>query len=70
MENEINACEMKMERAVRLIEKLSGERERWGFNITKLSKDMANLLGDILLSAGVVSYMGNFTGNFRDMIVK
>ncbi|CAG9321581.1 unnamed protein product [Blepharisma stoltei] len=69
LQNEIQLCEIKKERAVKLIEKLGGERERWGQKVDALSNDMKNLLGDILLSAGVVSYMGPFMWNYRDQLI-
>jgi dynein heavy chain len=66
---EIQACEIKLERALRLTEKLSGEKKRWEEQVAKLDIDMINLLGDILLSAGVVSYMGPFFGSYREATV-
>ena len=66
---EIQACEIKLERALRLTEKLSGERKRWEEQVAKLDIDMINLLGDILLSAGVVSYMGPFFGSYREATI-
>ncbi|CAG9329916.1 unnamed protein product [Blepharisma stoltei] len=68
--SDIEKCELKMARAVKLIEKLGGERKRWSQRITELTENMKNLLGDIVLSAGVVSYLGNFIGSYRDQIVQ
>ena len=67
--SEIQACEIKLERALRLTEKLSGERKRWEEIVAQLDIDMKNLLGDIILSAGVVSYLGPFFINYREQIV-
>jgi dynein heavy chain len=66
---DVGKCEIKMERAVRLIEKLSGEETRWRDQVQKLGQDMKNLLGDVILSAGVVSYLGTFMGSYRDKII-
>lgn len=54
-----------MERAVRLVEKLSDEKERWDSTILKLNRNINNLYGDVLISAGVVCYMGNFVWSYR-----
>lgn len=66
---EVEKCEIKMERAVRLMEKLGGEEKRWRDQVQKLGQDMMNLLGDVILSAGVVSYLGTFIGSYRDKII-
>lgn len=67
---EIKSVEIKMQRAVRLIQQLSGERESWSNKIIEYSSDMKNLLGDVLVSAAVVSYMGPFIWSYREMALE
>lgn len=67
---DIKNCELQMGRAVKLIEKLSGERDRWSGIVIKMKEDMINLLGDIILAAGIVAYMGNFIGSYREKIMQ
>uniref|UniRef100_A0A7N8WVR0 Dynein, axonemal, heavy chain 7 n=1 Tax=Mastacembelus armatus TaxID=205130 RepID=A0A7N8WVR0_9TELE len=55
----------KLERAEQLIGGLGGEKTRWNemaFNLGELYK---NLTGNILISAGIVAYLGAFTSSYR-----
>lgn len=49
---------------------LGSERERWGLEAVRLRKELNNLLGDILLAVGSISYLGAFTGKFRSQIIE
>lgn len=44
-----------------LIESLGGEKGRWLELGEKLKEDYKKLTGDILLSSGMVAYLGAFT---------
>jgi dynein heavy chain len=48
---------------------LGGERERWSEMVEKLSVNMTNLFGDVFLSAGIISFLGAFSGQYRDEIM-
>ncbi len=48
---------------------LGDEGVRWAENVSKLSQNIENLIGDVLLAAASVSYFGAFTGDFRTRIV-
>ncbi|CAF3510924.1 unnamed protein product [Rotaria socialis] len=65
LEDQRNLCEKKLTRAVQLIEGLGGEKDRWTDQARKLGERYTKLTGDILLSAGVVAYLGPFTVNYR-----
>ncbi|OMJ79537.1 hypothetical protein SteCoe_20429 [Stentor coeruleus] len=67
---DIRSVEIKMDRAVKLIDQLSGERTSWESKVVDLSSDMENLLGDVLLSAAVVSYMGPFILSYREIALQ
>lgn len=41
---------------------------RWGNDIENLSKSFDYLPGDSLIGAGMVSYSGCFTANFREQM--
>ncbi|XP_026231920.1 dynein heavy chain 7, axonemal isoform X2 [Anabas testudineus] len=65
LENQVDLCSKKLERAEQLIGGLGGEKTRWSemaFNLGELYK---NLTGDILISAGIVAYLGAFTSSYR-----
>ncbi|CAI9729216.1 dynein heavy chain 5, axonemal-like [Octopus vulgaris] len=62
-------CRRKMGNATALIEGLSGEKIRW----TDASKDFArqiqNLVGNVLLATGFLSYTGPYNQEFRDKLM-
>eukprot|EP01038_Epipyxis_sp_PR26KG_P008094 gene8094-10963_t len=70
LKNQVNDCEAKLKRADALIKGLGGEKTRW----TEMSKQLAltynNVTGDIVLSAGVIAYMGAFISSYRDDAIK
>uniref|UniRef100_A0A8D0AJS5 Dynein axonemal heavy chain 7 n=1 Tax=Sander lucioperca TaxID=283035 RepID=A0A8D0AJS5_SANLU len=55
----------KLERAEQLIGGLGGEKTRWSEMAVDLGKLYNNLTGDILISAGIVAYLGAFTSSYR-----
>jgi len=63
-------CEIKLENALKLTSGLGSEKIRWGESAVNLRKDMVNLLGDILVAVGCISYLGAFTGNFRSDLIE
>ena len=54
-------------RAEKLIGGLGGEKSRWSQAAKDLSWQYDNLTGDVLVSAGVVAYLGAFTSAFRQV---
>ncbi|XP_050419254.2 dynein axonemal heavy chain 7, partial [Patella vulgata] len=65
LENEVDLCSKKLERAEQLIGGLGGERDRWSIAARDLGKRYINLTGDVLISSGIVAYLGAFTSAFR-----
>ncbi|XP_018322727.1 dynein heavy chain 3, axonemal isoform X2 [Agrilus planipennis] len=70
LEDEILLCSQKLERAEKLIGGLGGEKTRWSETAAYLHNLLGKVIGDVLLSAGVVAYLGAFTVDFRTKIVK
>ena len=58
-------CGKKLERAEKLIGGLGGERSRWAVAAINLQNMFENLTGDVLISSGVIAYLGGFTSAFR-----
>ncbi|XP_078020536.1 dynein axonemal heavy chain 2 [Epinephelus lanceolatus] len=58
--------EMKLDRADKLVTGLAGERVRWEERVAGLEENMGYLVGDCLLAASFLSYMGPFLSNYRD----
>lgn len=69
LEENIDLCSKKLDRAEKLIGGLGGEKDRWTENARMLSEKYVNITGDVLLSAAVVAYLGAFTVNFRQVMV-
>ena len=67
--SEVKQCEIRLESALKLIALLGGEEERWTTTVAQLSHDFINLAGDVVISAGTISYLGAFTSEYRDECV-
>jgi dynein heavy chain len=67
---EVATCEAKLRRADALIKGLGGEKTRWTDMSQQLALTYNNITGDILLSAGVIAYMGAFTVSYRDDAIR
>jgi dynein heavy chain len=48
-----------------LLDGLGGEKDRWEVNVIDLAELYEDLIGDILVSAGIISYLGAFTQSYR-----
>merc|ERR1719498_1693244 len=66
LDRDAEMCELKLVRADKLIGGLGGEKVRWGETVTNLKGTAGNLPGDCILAAGMVSYSGPFTGEYRE----
>ncbi|XP_069141245.1 dynein axonemal heavy chain 3-like isoform X4 [Argopecten irradians] len=70
LEDNIELTKVKIERAEKLISGLGGEKDRWTQNVEDLSETYDNIVGDVLLSASVVAYLGPFILDYRQECVK
>ncbi len=62
----MDLCSKKLVRAEQLISGLGGEKDRWSEAAVNLGHRYVNLTGDVLISSGVVAYLGAFTSAFRN----
>ena len=64
---QVDLCSKKLVRAEQLIGGLGGEKDRW----SKIAHDLGilynNLAGDVLVSSGIVAYLGAFTSHYRQV---
>ena len=67
---DVEQCRARLDRAVKLMGGLGGERTRWNKTCDQLNISYDCLVGDALVSAGSISYLGVFTPDFRQSIVK
>ncbi|XP_055967922.1 dynein axonemal heavy chain 7 [Sorex fumeus] len=65
LENQVDLCSKKLERAEQLIGGLGGEKTRWSQTAQMLGVLYFNLTGDILISSGIIAYLGAFTSSYR-----
>ncbi|XP_037539995.1 dynein heavy chain 12, axonemal [Nematolebias whitei] len=70
LEFQVDLCGKKLERAEKLIGGLGGEKSRWSKAADDLQNTYDNLTGDVLISAGVIAYLGAFTAGFRQSCTK
>lgn len=68
LEDKANECTQKLSRAERLIGGLGGEKVRWAKSIELGDKLLVNVVGDIVVSAGTVAYLGPFTEEYREAL--
>eukprot|EP00928_Gymnodinium_smaydae_P009061 TRINITY_DN13347_c0_g3_i1.p1 TRINITY_DN13347_c0_g3~~TRINITY_DN13347_c0_g3_i1.p1 ORF type:complete len:4331 (+),score=1052.12 TRINITY_DN13347_c0_g3_i1:55-13047(+) len=65
LQDDMALCEVKLERAHKLIGGLGGEKARWGDNVKNLTAQLELIPGDCLVAAGMLSYVGPFTSGVR-----
>ena len=70
LERRYDDCNAKLERAEKLMAGLGGERSRWQEISDSLGPKYTNLLGDCLLSSGVIAYLGPFTIPYRQQVLE
>lgn len=65
LENQVEDCTQKLDRAQKLIGGLGGEKKRWSETAASLKFVYNNLTGDVLISSGMIAYLGAFTSAYR-----
>ena len=66
---QVQDCTVKLERAEKLIGGLGGEKVRWTATVADLDKALINVIGDVVISSGVIGYSGPFTPNYRSQLI-
>jgi dynein heavy chain len=66
LEAQVDLCAKKLERAETLMSSLGDEKDRWQATAADLGRTYTNLTGDVLVSSGLVAYLGAFTSQFRN----
>lgn len=62
--------ELQLYRAEKLVVGLADESKRWEQSIQALNEDQRNMLGNTVLAAGYVCYVGCFTQEYRNRLLK
>lgn len=61
--------EVQLGRASKLVVGLADESKRWTQTVSVLEVDLINLIGNIILAAGFISYVGTFTMKYREQLL-
>lgn len=70
LQKEKETVETQLERANKLVVGLADEASRWKESVKVLEVDLINLVGNIMLGAGYISYVGTFTSKYRNELLK
>ena len=70
LRDEAQLMEKRLSAASKLIVGLSSEKERWGEDIKLLDAQNAEIVGDCLLGASFLSYLGVFTSKYRTTLLE
>ncbi|OXB70735.1 UNVERIFIED_CONTAM: hypothetical protein H355_007866 [Colinus virginianus] len=65
LKRQFDDCSSKLQVAERLLCDLATERERWMASSDALKEQIKTLLGELLLTSGVIAYNGAFTSAYR-----
>jgi dynein heavy chain len=65
LERQQGKTKAQLSRAKQLTDSLGDEKERWLQSAEALAVDLTNLVGNMVLSAGCVAYLGAFTMEYR-----
>jgi dynein heavy chain len=66
---EVKQTTTRLTNAGKLIASLGSEKVRWKETVAKLIVEYDNLVGDVVIAAGTIAYLGPFTPTFRQNIV-
>lgn len=70
LEAQVADCEARLIKAKSLIGGLGGEKTRWKAESERLAIVYTNLTGDVLVSSGMIAYLGAFTSLFRSELAE
>eukprot|EP00892_Ulva_mutabilis_P009854 jgi/Ulvmu1/7240/UM035_0027.1 len=65
LEHDVTMCGIKLDRAQKLMSGLGGEKIRWTTAAEDLQEQHELLVGDVLLAAGHIAYLGAFPSAYR-----
>ncbi|TGZ71294.1 hypothetical protein CRM22_002727 [Opisthorchis felineus] len=69
LKKEMEVMRRQLMAAQKLTEGLGSEKERWISEVASLKKEQKCLLGDSLIAAAFLCYLGPFTSEFRDRLL-
>lgn len=70
LEFKTEQCTARLGRAEKLIGGLGDEKVRWHESVLSFDGQIVNIVGDVMISSGVIAYLGTFTGEYRVSMVE
>lgn len=69
LEHEYKTCLLRKDRAKELIDGLASEKDNWTHNAVKAEEESKTVVGDCILSSGIIAYMGAFPIAYREEVI-
>eukprot|EP00434_Breviolum_minutum_P012044 symbB.v1.2.010619.t2/scaffold696.1/size260109/12 len=70
LQQQFEVCTKRLITAEKLINGLGGEKSRWQASSATLGEQYNNLTGDVLISSGIIAYLGCFLAKYRNESVE
>jgi dynein heavy chain len=70
LEHSIQQTSSRLKRASKLTTALADEQVRWKESIVTFDRELANVVGDVFISAACVAYYGAYPSNYRQELVR
>jgi len=70
LQEDFENAERKLTRANQLISKLKDEEKNWEKSLKDNKEFKVNLIGDIVISSGIIAYLGVFTSDYRQIAIE
>lgn len=67
---EIEGTRKKIERAQEILDLMKNENKRWNDQRNELQERQKHILGDMLISSGIIAYLGAFPANYRESCIE
>ena len=67
--DDMATTKQRLSRAEELMSLLTDEDARWNSTVIKIKEESVKLIGDVFLSAAFISYLGPFTGSYRETMI-
>ncbi|KAM3134228.1 hypothetical protein pb186bvf_013648 [Paramecium bursaria] len=70
LEAKVNKCKIQLDNAEKLIKGLGGEKEAWKKKAADFKVESLTVIGDCILSSGIIAYLGAFSIAYREDAIK
>jgi len=70
LQTQVNISNERLKRAVKLTTALGEESSRWVETAENITANMPLLIGDVFIGAAITSYLGAFTGPYREELIQ